>query len=145
MKRTLFTLLTVCAFAGAASAADQKTTSTPAPADNTARNARDRSGDTKTAGDQSNSPADIKITAAIRRAVVGDGSLSMTAKNVKIITADGVVTLRGPVKTPAEKAKIAQLAKANAGQAQIVDQLEVKGQATSAKTTQTVKTSNKKQ
>lgn len=146
MKRTLFTLLTVCAFAGAASAADPKTTGTPAPANNTARNVRDRSGDTKTSGDQSNAPADIKITAAIRRAVVGDGSLSMTAKNVKIITANGVVTLRGPVKTPAEKARVGELAKANAGQAKIVDQLEVEGQMmTDTKTSKKMKPSNKKQ
>ena len=55
-----------------------------------------------------------------------DDSLSMTAKNVKIITADGVVTLRGPVKTAAEKATIAKLAEANAGSAKVMDQLEVK-------------------
>lgn len=65
------------------------------------------------------------MTAAIRRAVVGDDSLSMTAKNVKIITADGVVTLRGPVKTAAEKAAIAKHAKAAAGEAKIVNQIEV--------------------
>ena len=40
-------------------------------ADNTAKNERDRSGETQTSGDQSNSPEDVKITAAIRRAVVG--------------------------------------------------------------------------
>jgi osmotically-inducible protein OsmY len=100
--------------------------SSATPADNTAKNERDRSGETKTSGDQSENPADIKITAAIRRAVVGDGSLSMTAKNVKIITANGVVTLRGPVNTAEEKAKIAQLATANAGKAKIENQLEVK-------------------
>ncbi len=67
------------------------------------------------------------MTAAIRRAVVKDSSLSTMAKNVKIITADGVVTLRGPVKSEAEKAKIAELAKSSAGNAKKVDnQLEVK-------------------
>ena len=98
---------------------------TPA-ADNTSKNQRDRSGETRTSGDQSNSPEDIKITASVRRAVVGDDSLSATAKNVKIITADGTVTLRGPVQSEAEKAKIAELAQSAAGNAKIDNQLEVK-------------------
>jgi len=96
------------------------------PADNSARNEEDRSGETKTSGDQSNSPEDIKITAAIRRAVMKDQSLTMTAKNVKIITVSGLVTLRGPVKSAEEKTKINQLAKAAAPGAQIDNQLEVK-------------------
>ena len=108
-----------------ASAADKEKSDKPA-ADNTAKNERDASGDTKTSGDQSESPEDIKITAAIRRAIVADDSLTMTATNVKIITADGKVTLRGPVKTAAEKSKIAELAKKNAGKATIDNQLEVK-------------------
>ena len=98
---------------------------TPA-ADNTSKNQRDRSGETATSGDQSNSQEDVKITAAIRRAVVGDNSLSMTAKNVKIITANGTVTLRGPVNNDAEKTKIAELAQSAAGNAKIDNQLEVK-------------------
>jgi hyperosmotically inducible protein len=95
-------------------------------ADNTSKNQRDRSSETRTSGDQSNSSEDVKITAAIRRAVVGDHSLSATAKNVKIITADGVVTLRGPVQNEAEKTKIAELAQSAAGNAKIDNQLEVK-------------------
>jgi hyperosmotically inducible protein len=98
---------------------------TPA-ADNTTKNQRDRSGETRTSGDQSNSPEDVQITATIRRAVVEDRSLSATAKNVKIITADGVVTLRGPVQNEAEKTKIAELAQSAAGNAKIDNQLEVK-------------------
>ena len=98
---------------------------TPA-ADNTSENERDRSGETRTSGDQSNSPEDAQITATIRRAVVEDHSLSATAKNVKIITADGVVTLRGPVQNEAEKTKIAELAQSAAGNAKIDNQLEVK-------------------
>jgi len=80
----------------------------------------------KASGDQSNSPEDVKITATIRRAIVKDHSLSATAKNVKIITADGVVTLRGPVQNEAEKTKIAELAQSAAGNAKIDNQLEVK-------------------
>ena len=77
-------------------------------------------------GDQSNSSADLKITQAIRQALVKDGELSMTAKNIKIITDNGQVTLRGPVKNAQEKAKIDQVARSAAGGAKIVDQLDVK-------------------
>jgi hyperosmotically inducible periplasmic protein len=120
MKQIILTLLCVSVFTLSAIAQDT------AAADNTKKNERDRSGETTTSGDQSNSQQDVKITAAIRRAVVGDHSLSATAKNVKIITANGLVTLRGPVKNDAEKAKIAELAQSAAGNAKINNQLEVK-------------------
>ena len=120
MKQIILTLLCVSVFTLSAIAQDT------AAADNTRKNERDRSGETTTSGDQSNSQEDVKITAAIRRAVVGDNSLSTTAKNVKIITANGMVTLRGPVKNDAEKAKIAELAQSAAGNAKIDNQLEVK-------------------
>ena len=123
MKRTLLALacLTACGL-GILAADDKK-----AEPDNTATNERDRSGQTRTSGDQSNSSADLKTTQAIRRALMKDGELSMTAKNIKIITAEGQVILRGPVKTAEEKAKIDQLARSAAGGAKIDDQLEVKG------------------
>lgn len=124
MKRITLSILCISALTFSAYAED-KNSAEPA-ADNTARNERDASGDSKTSGDQSESPEDIKITAAIRRAIVADDSLTMTATNVKIITADGKVTLRGPVKTAAEKTKIAELAKKEAGKATIDNQLEVK-------------------
>ena len=120
MKKISLTLLVASAFTLSAIAEEKKA------ADNTAKNERDSSGETLTSGDQSNSPEDIKITAAIRRAVVADKSLSMTAKNVKIITANGKVTLRGPVNSAEEKATIAKLAKSGAGKAKIDNQLEVK-------------------
>jgi hyperosmotically inducible protein len=121
MKRTLLALTYLIAFSLAALATDDK----KVDSDNTAKNERDRSGETQTSGDQSNSSADLKITQAIRQALMKDGELSMTAKNIKIITANGQVTLRGPVKTAQEKAKIDQIAKSAAGGAQIADQLEV--------------------
>ncbi len=125
MKRILLSVLCISALTFSASAEDKESAAKPA-VDNTAKNERDASGDSKTSGDQSESPEDIKITAAIRRAIVADDSLTMTATNVKIITADGKVTLRGPVKTAAEKTKIAELAKKEAGKATIDNQLEVK-------------------
>jgi hyperosmotically inducible protein len=121
MKRTSLILACLWAVSLAAIAADDKT-----KPDNTATNERDRSGETQTSGDQSNSSADLKITQAIRQALVKDGELSMTAKNIKIITDNGQVTLRGPVKNAQEKAKIDQLARSAAGGAKIVDQLDVK-------------------
>ena len=94
--------------------------------DNSRQNKRDRSGETLTSGDQSNNAQDIKLSAAVRRAIVKDRSLTTTAKNVKIITAGGTVTLRGPVNSPDEKTKIEQLATSAAGGAKIDNQLEIK-------------------
>jgi hyperosmotically inducible protein len=122
MKRILLALTCLSAFSVAALAGNEKE-----KPDNTATNERDRSGETKTSGDQSNSSADLKTTQAIRQALMKDGELSTTAKNIKVITANGHVTLRGPVKTAQEKAKIDQLAKSAAGGAQIDNQLDVKG------------------
>src|SRR5213079_2737211 len=120
MKRTLLILACLSALSVVAFAAgDEKTNP-----DNTATNERDRSGETKTSGEQSNSSADLNITQAIRQALMKDDQLSMTAKNIKIITANGQVTLRGPVKTAQEKAKVGRIARSAAGRAQIDDQLD---------------------
>lgn len=119
MKRITIALLCISGLALSALAQDK-------PADNSARNQRDRSGETKTSGDQSNSADDLKITAAIRRSVVKNDSLTATAKNVKIITAGGMVTLRGPVLSADEKSVIEKLARAAAPSAKIDNQLEVK-------------------
>jgi hyperosmotically inducible periplasmic protein len=123
MKRTLLALACLGALSLAAFAADNE----KAKPDNTSTNERDRSGETKTSGDQSNSSADLKITQAIRQALMKDDQLSTTAKNIKVVTANGQVTLRGPVKTAQEKARVDQIAKSAAGGAQIDDQLDVKG------------------
>jgi hyperosmotically inducible protein len=115
------TLFLICICTLTLSAVAQKTNP-----DNSAKNERDRSGETKTSGDQSNTKADTDLAAAIRRAIVKDGSLSMTAKNVKIISAGKTVTLRGPVNNAGEKAKIQQLAASAAPGAKIDNQLEIK-------------------
>jgi hyperosmotically inducible protein len=122
MKRILLSLACLSVVISAALAADDKT-----KADNTAINERDRSGENQTSVDQSNNSADLKITQAIRQALMKDSKLSMTAKNIKVITNNGRVTLRGPVKTAQEKTKIDQLARSAAGGAKIDDQLDVKG------------------
>ena len=123
MKKISLSILCLSVLTWSALAQDNN--SSPA-ADNSGRNKRDRSGETQTSDDQSNSSADTKTTAAIRRAIMQEDSLSTMAKNVKIITENGVVTLRGPVKSEAEKTKIAELAKTHAGNAKVEDQLEVK-------------------
>lgn len=68
-----------------------------------------------TASDQGNSKPDIETTAKIRRAIVADDSLSVSAHNVTIVTRDGKVTLRGDVRSVQEKATVAAKAVAAAG------------------------------
>ncbi len=94
-------------------------------ADNTGRNARDKNGHTLTPFDQGSSEADREITAAIRKAVVDNDQLSSNAHNVKIITRDGHVTLRGPVKSAAERTTIADAAAKVKGVRGVNNQLEV--------------------
>ena len=97
------------------------------PPDNTAINQRDRGHEHLTPIDQSNKPSDLKITREIRRALIRDKQLSTDAKNVKIITIDGAVTLRGPVKTDQEKADIGAKAAQLAGDSNVHNDLEVAG------------------
>ena len=93
--------------------------------ENTGRNVRDRAGTNPTADQQSNDKGDVAITQAIRRAVVDDKSLSTSAHNVKIVTVDGVVTLRGPVASATEKTTIAAKAHQVAGVKRVDNQLEI--------------------
>jgi osmotically-inducible protein OsmY len=89
-------------------------------------NERDRDRNTLTSGDQSESDADRKLTQQIRQAVMKDKSLSFTAKNVKIITLNGKVTLRGPVNNERERSAIEAAAKQIAGAREVDNQLEIK-------------------
>ncbi len=97
-------------------------------ADNTAQNKPDRDpGHTTTPMDQSNSEMDVELTGTIRRAVMADSGLSMTAKNCKIITdKSGRVTLRGPVNSRTEKDLIESYARNTPGVTWIDNMLEVK-------------------
>lgn len=98
-------------------------------ADNTGRNVRDRQSGSLTSFDQSESEPDRTISVTIRRALISDPSLSTNAKNIKVITVNGVVTLRGPVNTPQEKAIIEQIISRVAGIQRVDNQLEVLQQA----------------
>jgi osmotically-inducible protein OsmY len=126
--RVFISLLVLGAYVGTAQPAEQ-IQSPPAQTapDNTGRNVRDRSGDTLTPGDQSESEADRTLTQRIRQAVVADDSLSTNAHNVKIITVNGVVTLRGPVNSAQEKANIDAKAQHIAGATKVNNQLEIIG------------------
>lgn len=93
--------------------------------DNTGVNERDRDGANKTPIDQNENKTDVKITADIRMKIVNQEGMSIDARNVKIITQDGKVTLRGPVASEDEKATVEGFAKNVAGDGNVTSQLEV--------------------
>jgi osmotically-inducible protein OsmY len=95
--------------------------------DNTGVNRRDADGElTSTPVDQGQSPKDIETTAAIRKRVT-DTEISVNGQNVKIITKDGKVILRGPVETEDEKQMIERIALEIAGEGKVENHLEVEG------------------
>lgn len=104
---------------------DQPSQTATVVADNSGLNVQDRDDATKTSGDQSESEADRTITQNVRQAVVADDSVSTNGKNVKIITVDGTVTLRGPVKSEKEKTNIGARAQQIAGVKRVDNQLEI--------------------
>lgn len=79
-----------------------------------------------TADKQSNAKADRETTANIRKAILADKGLSTYAHNVKIITVNGAVTLKGPVKSEDEKQKIASDAASVVSADKITNNLTVK-------------------
>jgi osmotically-inducible protein OsmY len=120
-------MLMVVSLGLAVVSACDRTDANRAAADNTARNVRDKDEKTPTPMDQGGSETDRAITQHVRQSVVGNTALSTNAHNVKIITQDGVVTLRGPVPTATEKATIVAMARQTPGVARVDDQIEVQG------------------
>ena len=104
---------------------DERTPRSTQP-DNTARNVRDRDEQTLTPLDQGNSKADVATTAQIRKEIVAGKGMSLNARNVKIITKDGLITLRGPVSTEEEKRLIGVIAERSTHSGSVDNQLEVK-------------------
>ena len=96
----------------------------PAP-DNTKTNKRDRNKAEPTADQQKENPADRDTASQIRKAIMDDKSLSTYAHNVKIIVQDGMVTLRGPVRSAKEKETIESKAAQVAGNDHVASQLEI--------------------
>ena len=85
--------------------------------------AETQTGDAPTPMDQGTSAADVRVTQSLRQALTANDKLSVNAQNVKIITRDGVVTLRGQVNDPREKAAVVAAAKRVAGVKRVDDQL----------------------
>lgn len=93
--------------------------------DNTGRNIRDRDFNTITPGNQSESEVDRTLTQAIRKALMADNSLSTNAKNIKVVSINGNVTLRGVVESNQERELITKLVNSVKGIKRVDNQLEV--------------------
>jgi hyperosmotically inducible periplasmic protein len=102
---------------GLATAAEDAAT---AP-DNTKMNKQE----SMTADQQKESPSDRKITQKIRQAIVKNKTISQYAHNVKIITVNGAVTLKGPVRTEKEKKIVENAATKVAGNGKVTSEIEV--------------------
>lgn len=93
--------------------------------DNTGTNKRDRSDKELTAEQQGQSKQDLEITRKIRRAITGDKSMSTYARNVKIITTEGKVTLKGPVRSEEERKNIEEKAAQVAGNDNVSSEMDI--------------------
>ena len=95
--------------------------------DNSKTNKRDQNAGAVTADQQKMNAGDRQLTADIRKAIMADKSLSTYAHNIKIISQDGMVTLKGPVRSDDEKKTIVSKAVAVTGDAsKVTDQISVK-------------------
>lgn len=94
-------------------------------ADNSAQNAGAERRDAVTAEKQNNKKSNVEILAQIRKSIVDDNGLSMNAKNAKILFKDGLVTLKGPVDSDSEKARVEELAKSCSSVSSVKNMLTV--------------------
>jgi hyperosmotically inducible periplasmic protein len=97
----------------------------PGKSDNTRVNKRDRSGEQVTADQQKQNSSDIELTRKIRSSISKDKSLSTYAHNGKVITQDGIVTLKGPVRSEEESKVIESKAAEVAGTSNVKNQLDI--------------------
>jgi osmotically-inducible protein OsmY len=97
----------------------------PQQADNSKMNKGDASKDATTADQQKMNPNDRAITQKIRAEIMKDKSLSTYAHNIKVITQDGKVTLKGPVHTMEEKSAIEAKATTVAGDGNVTNQIDI--------------------
>lgn len=93
--------------------------------DNSKMNERDQDANALNAQDQGNSKGDIELTQKIRQAVVKRKSFSTNAKNIKIISLNGMVTLKGPVKSSLEKKEIEKIATQIAGNSKVTSRIDI--------------------
>jgi hyperosmotically inducible periplasmic protein len=99
---------------------------TPAQPDNTKKNLPTNHRDANRADQQSDTSSDVELTRKIRQAVSQDKTLSTYAHNVKIITRDGIVHLKGPVRSQAEKDSVEAKASDIAGASNVKNELTIK-------------------
>jgi osmotically-inducible protein OsmY len=118
-------LVVTCLFAGSCAFAAAQDATQAAP-DNTKVNERDKNSAEPTADQQKNNPSDRDITRQIRQSIMSDKSLSTYGHNVKIISQNGKVTLKGPVMSEEEKQSIEAKAAGVVGQGNVSDGLEIK-------------------
>jgi hyperosmotically inducible protein len=79
-----------------------------------------------TADQQANTKADLDVTKRIRQELLKDKALSSYAHNAKVVTQDGVVTLKGPVRSTEEKKRVEDIAVQVAGAGKVTNQLTIK-------------------
>jgi len=111
-----------------ARAQDATSQQAPPAADNTKTNQRDRSASEPTADQQKENSSDRDITQQIRRSIMKDKSLSTYAHNIKIVTQNGQVTLKGPVRSEDEKRAVETKAAEVAGQDKVSSELDIQPQ-----------------
>jgi hyperosmotically inducible protein len=95
------------------------------PADNTKVNERDRAKGAVTADQQKENTSDRTITQNIRKSLMKDKTLSTYAHNVKIVSINGEVTLKGPVRTEDEKRIVAEKAAVVAGEGKVINEITI--------------------
>ena len=110
---------------GAAWTAGAQSTPSQQKQDNTRINQRDREPGAATADQQKENPADRDLTSKIRKAIVDDKNLSTYAHNIKVVSQNGTVTLKGPVRSDAEMKSILAKAQAMAGTDRVVNEMSV--------------------
>jgi hyperosmotically inducible protein len=93
--------------------------------DNTKTNQRDRAKDSVTADQQKVNKSDQETARQIRKAVVADKTLSTYAHNVKIVVQDGRVTLKGPVRSEAERDAVTKIAGNIAGADHVSNEIDI--------------------
>jgi hyperosmotically inducible periplasmic protein len=122
MKKLTIRIALLMGFAISATLA-QQSDSKP---DNSRENKRDRRADEPTADQQKMNSADQALTRKIRQSIMADKSLSTYAHNIKIIAQDGKVTMKGPVRSEAEKRIVmAKAVKVSGHPDKVTDQISV--------------------
>jgi hyperosmotically inducible protein len=121
MKSTrLSTAVLALALGGSSLLYGQATQKQPA-ADNTQTNKTESA--KTTADQQKQNRADIETTQKIRQSLTKDKALSTYAKNIKVVTQNGNVTLSGPVRTEEEKTLVEKKATEVAGTGHVKSEL----------------------